>query len=208
MLRAAQVVLDADPCRGCVLHAHQDGERLDAVGGIAVERLVAAVHRQRTAHAVADEDAGTAAVQARPARPASRPRPALPRTARTGRSGPACAAWWHRSGRPRRTWPSRPAAPAAWTRTGISSRWMPDRPASALPNSSAVPLPRGETTPMPLTATRLISRAVPRSPIRPPGLEFVLDVARHLDPFSGTRPGAARPATAARRGTTCGAHAR
>ena len=39
---------------------------------------------------------------------------------------------------------------------GASSRWMPERPAQALAKTSAASLPSGETTPMPVTATRLM----------------------------------------------------
>ena len=51
-------MLDADPRRRRVVHAHQHRERLDAVGVLAVKRAVAVVAGLRAAHAGADEDAG------------------------------------------------------------------------------------------------------------------------------------------------------
>jgi hypothetical protein len=60
--RALHGVRHADPGGGRVVHAHQDGEGLDAVGVVAVQRLVATVHAGGAAHAGAHEDTDAAAV--------------------------------------------------------------------------------------------------------------------------------------------------
>jgi hypothetical protein len=62
-IRATQIVLDADPGGGRVVHAHQHGERLDAIRVVAVECLVAVVAGLRAAHPGADKDAGPAAIK-------------------------------------------------------------------------------------------------------------------------------------------------
>ena len=55
-------MLDADPGRGRVVHAHQHRERLDPIGAVFVQRTVALVAGLRAAHAGAEEDADAAAV--------------------------------------------------------------------------------------------------------------------------------------------------
>ncbi len=52
-------MLDADPRRGCVVHAFEDHHRLDAVGLLCVQRLVTLIHTHGAAHSCAQKNAGT-----------------------------------------------------------------------------------------------------------------------------------------------------
>ncbi len=59
---ATKVELDADPRGGRIVHAHQDREGFDPIGPLAVQRLVALVHRVGTPHGRADEHARSRAI--------------------------------------------------------------------------------------------------------------------------------------------------
>ena len=56
-------MLNADPACGCIVHAEQHGERLDAVGRLSIERLVALVIGLRARHPGADKNTSTTQIQ-------------------------------------------------------------------------------------------------------------------------------------------------
>ena len=165
-VRPQQAILDTDPGRCRVGHGHQHAVGLDALGAFRIQREVAVVRRLSAAHAGADEDTGALAV-----RVAER-ETGIAHRLRGSHQGKLADAIQHaqlgrgEDGRRRRTPPRRrrvrrdvraigPCSQARW-RAQAGRRFPIDR-APDWRRTLSGSLPSGESTPIPVTATRLTS---------------------------------------------------